>query len=158
MTIAFRNVDGSSADPVDSWPYEALVATLERGGVRDWRPVLAEIRRQPWGPVARSIESYLAYSEDRAIVALFTRAISVARDAAQERERSLVANRVRQHLRASGLTSAEFAERIGTSASRFSTYLSGKVTPSAALMIRMEECAATTATSSRTRPAARGRT
>lgn len=38
----------------------------------------------------------------------------------------------------SGLTNAEFAALVGTSASRLSTYLSGKVTPSAALLVRIE--------------------
>ncbi len=32
---------------------------------------------------------------------------------------------------------AEFASRIGTSTSRLSTYAAGKVTPSAALMLRI---------------------
>jgi transcriptional regulator with XRE-family HTH domain len=42
-------------------------------------------------------------------------------------------------VRASGLTRAEFASRIGTSASRLSTYVTGKVTPSAALLVRMRD-------------------
>ncbi|MGF1647054.1 MAG: helix-turn-helix domain-containing protein [Kineosporiaceae bacterium] len=37
----------------------------------------------------------------------------------------------------SGLTSTEFASRIGTSRSRLSTYASGRVVPSAALMVRI---------------------
>lgn len=39
---------------------------------------------------------------------------------------------------ASGLSKSEFASRIGTSASRLSTYLSGSVTPSASLLLRMQ--------------------
>ncbi len=39
----------------------------------------------------------------------------------------------------SGLTNAQFAELIGTSASRLSTYLSGQVTPSAAMLVRIEQ-------------------
>lgn len=137
----FRNVEGSRTDSLETWPYEALVATLERGGVREWRPVLAEIRRRPWGVVARQIEQYLDYGDDHAVVALFSRAISSYREQAQARERSAVADRVRECLKQSGLTSADFAERIGTSASRFSTYVNGRVTPSATLMLRIEECA-----------------
>ena len=38
----------------------------------------------------------------------------------------------------SGSTQARFAERIGTSASRLSTDASGKVTPSAAMLLRIE--------------------
>jgi transcriptional regulator with XRE-family HTH domain len=36
---------------------------------------------------------------------------------------------------------AEFASQIGTSTSRLSTYATGKVTPSAALMLRMSRVA-----------------
>jgi transcriptional regulator with XRE-family HTH domain len=38
---------------------------------------------------------------------------------------------------ASGLSRAEFAARIGTSPSRLSTYATGKVVPSAAMLVRM---------------------
>ena len=36
-------------------------------------------------------------------------------------------------------TATQFAESIGTSASRMSTYVTGKVTPSAAMLMRIEE-------------------
>jgi len=39
----------------------------------------------------------------------------------------------------------EFAERIGTSPSRFSTYQSGKVMPSAGLFLRMQRIAESSA-------------
>lgn len=39
----------------------------------------------------------------------------------------------------SGLTLGELSERIGTSGSRLSTYRSGKVTPSATVMVRLRE-------------------
>jgi len=38
----------------------------------------------------------------------------------------------------SGLSQRDFAARLGTSASRLSTYLNGKVTPGADLLIRAE--------------------
>jgi transcriptional regulator with XRE-family HTH domain len=41
-------------------------------------------------------------------------------------------------LAASGLSQAAFASRLGTSASRMSTYLRGEVTPSASLLIRAQ--------------------
>jgi DNA-binding transcriptional regulator YiaG len=142
MTItAFRNVEGSATDDVYAWPYEALVSTLERGTVRHWRPVLFEIRRRPWGSVARSVERFVGYTEDRALSALFSRALEDARESAQERERRAIAERVRSCIERSGLSASEFATLIGTSPSRLSTYQSGKVTPSAALMLRMEEYA-----------------
>lgn len=41
----------------------------------------------------------------------------------------------------SGLRRTEFASRLGTSRSRLSTYLSGTVVPSAALMVRAQRVA-----------------
>lgn len=64
-------------------------------------------------------------------------AIATAREETEGAERRAVAAEVDQLVRASGLSRAEFASRIGTSASRLSTYATGKVTPSAALLVRM---------------------
>jgi len=141
MSVNFRNVDASSAEDVRTWPYEALVAVIDRGLVADWKPVFAEIRRSPWGSVARRVERYLAYRERDGIGVLFALAIEHARTRADESERADVAARIRAAVERSGLTNAQFAELVGTSASRLSTYLSGKVTPSAALLLRMERAA-----------------
>ena len=54
---------------------------------------------------------------------------------------ALVAARVRAALDRAGTTKGEFAASVGTSASRLSTYLNGKVTPSAALLVRIERIA-----------------
>lgn len=48
-----------------------------------------------------------------------------------------MAEEVRRLVDVSGLSLTEFASRMGTSVSRLSTYRSGRVTPSAALMTRM---------------------
>ena len=68
--------------------------------------------------------------------------IAEARARAAEDERREVAAEIRALLERSGLSRAAFAERIGTSVPRLSTYLSGKVTPSAALVVRMRRVAA----------------
>lgn len=60
---------------------------------------------------------------------------------ADHADRSEVASRIRRAVSSSGLTSAEFARLVGTSASRLSTYCSGKVTPSAAMLVRIERTA-----------------
>ncbi|MGH3924566.1 MAG: helix-turn-helix domain-containing protein, partial [Pseudonocardiaceae bacterium] len=49
---------------------------------------------------------------------------------------------ITQLLAASGLARAQFAAAIGTSVSRLSTYLSGKIIPSAGLLVRMRRVAA----------------
>lgn len=141
MTVAFRNVDASPDDDVRTWPFEGLVEVIDRGLVADWQPVFAEIRRSPWGTVARRVERYLGYREHDGVSTLFRLVIDRARADADRSDRDEVAARVRDAVERSGLTKAEFASSIGTSASRLSTYLSGSVTPSAALLLRIERAA-----------------
>lgn len=141
MPVSFRNVDASPEDDIGTWPYEALVVTIDRGLVEDWQPVFAELRRSPWGTVARRVERYLSYREPDGVSTLFRLAIEVARRKAEEADRAEVAARVRALVAESGLTNAEFATLVGTSASRLSTYLAGKVTPSAAMLLRIERTA-----------------
>lgn len=131
MALQFRNVDASPTDPVETWPYEALVTAIERGLVPDWQPIFADVKVNPWGPVSRKIERYLEYAPRSGVTTLFHLAIERARAKCEERERAEVAAQVRNAITVSGLTSAQFAERIGTSASRLSTYATGSVCPSA---------------------------
>ena len=141
MALAFRNVDATPQDDVTTWPYEAIVTTLERGLVPDWQPLFVEIRRHPWGSVARKIERVLSYESIYGVGPLFAHAIAMARDAAERRDREEVAQRVRTAVKESGMTAGRFADLVGTSASRLSTYMSGKVTPSAAMLVRIERMA-----------------
>jgi len=139
MSIAFRNVEGSPSMPVEKWPYEALVAAIERGSISDWLPFIRAIEQHPWGPVARLVDEYLGYAHPYGVGPLLRRSITKARAAAEAREREVVAARVRSLMTQSGLSSEEFARSIGTSRSRLSTYASGKVIPAATLLVRMEE-------------------
>jgi DNA-binding transcriptional regulator YiaG len=138
-SLAFRNVDASPDDPVSEWPLEAIQTALERGGLSHWRRLANAIQAQPWGPVARRVEEVLAYSRPYGVSPLMERAIAKAREETGAAEREAVAAEVDQLVRASKLSRAEFASLIGTSASRLSTYVTGKVTPSAALMLRMRD-------------------
>ena len=135
--LAFRNVDASPDDPVVDWPLEAVQTALERGGLPHWRRLASAIRAQPWGQVARRVEEALSYSRPYGVAEAMERVIARARSDAETDERRAVADEVDRLIRDSGLSRAEFASRIGTSASRLSTYATGKVTPSAALMVRM---------------------
>lgn len=99
---------------------------------------IAALRRFPWGRVARRIERYLSYRETDGVSRLFELAIERARRNAELAERDDVASRVRGAAESSGLTMGEFAELVGTSSSRFSTYVTGKVVPSAAMLVRIE--------------------
>lgn len=138
MPVQFRNVDASPDDDINTWPYEALVTAIERGLVPDWQPVFAEIRRNPWGTAARRVTQIASDTDDEAVGTLFSRAVTHARSTAQASERAELAQRVRAAIAASGLSAAEFAAQVGTSASRLSTYATGRVTPSAAMLVRIE--------------------
>ncbi|HWM55896.1 MAG TPA: helix-turn-helix transcriptional regulator [Solirubrobacterales bacterium] len=140
-TLAFRNVDASPQDPVADWPLEAIQTALERGGLGDWRQLTRAIQAEPWGPVARWIEETLIWSRPYGVAMAFERAISHSRDAVEAAEREAVATEIARLVSESGLSRTEFASHIGTSPSRLSTYVSGKVTPSAALLLRMRRIA-----------------
>lgn len=141
MTLAFRNVDADPADPVRTWPFEALVTAIERGSVRDWARISVALKRDPWGDVARAVEDYLSYADRSGATQLFRRVIDQARANRDAADRARVAARVRALVAGSHLTAATFAVRAGTSASRLSTYVTGKVVPSATTMLRLERVA-----------------
>jgi len=141
VSLGFRNVDADPADPVATWPYEALVVAIERGTVRDWARITRVVAGDPWGEVARSVEAYLGYADASGVTALLRRAVDRSRSEAEAADRATVAARVRQLAAESGLTAARFAVRAGTSSSRLSTYATGKVVPSAAMMLRLERVA-----------------
>ncbi len=138
MAVAFRNVDVDLAAPIDTWPYEALVTLIERGTIRDWAVLTAEIRRQPWGEVARQVEEYLQHQSPWGVGPLLSRAIATAREEQEWAERAEVARRITAAIDSSGLSQGQFARRIGTSASRLSTYRSGAVVPAATLLVRID--------------------
>jgi hypothetical protein len=137
--LLFRNVDVDPCDPVEAWPVEAITTALERGSLTHWSRIAASIRRAPWGPVARAVEQSLECTQPYGVGVGMARALQSARRAAEVEERRIVAAELRELVKQSGLTAAEFASRLGTSPSRLSTYLSGKVTPSATLMVRARQ-------------------
>ena len=49
--LKFRNITASVDDPVETWPFEGVLAAVERGTLPDWRRMAAVIRADPWGPV-----------------------------------------------------------------------------------------------------------
>ena len=122
-TLKFRNIDASPDDPVETWPFEGILAAVERGALPDWRRLAAAIRADPWGPVAHQVLEAIHLSHHYGTT------------------QADVASEVRGLVARSGLSKQDFGERIGTSRSRLSTYMSGKVVPSATLMVRMRRVA-----------------
>lgn len=141
MVLAFRNLTVTPQAPVSQWPTEAVQTALERGDLTDWHRIVAEIRADPWGKTARQMEEVLSYCRPYGIAEAMQTVLSRAREQAEARERASVAAEIRAAVVRSGLSRAEFASRIGTSASRLSTYISGKVTPAATLMLRVRRVA-----------------
>jgi DNA-binding transcriptional regulator YiaG len=139
MTTAlrFRNVDASPDDPVETWPFEGILAAVERGTLPDWRRLANAIGADPWGPVAQQVLEAVHLSHPYGTAELLEGVVARARKQAADSERADVASEVRDLVARSGLSKQDFAERIGTSRSRLSTYMSGKVVPSATLMVRM---------------------
>lgn len=115
---------------------------VERGTLPDWRRLAIAIRADPWGPVAQQVLEAIDLVRPYGTAELLTGVVDRARKLAAESERDEVAAEVRNLVSRSGLSAQEFAGRIGTSRSRLSTYMSGKVVPSAALMVRMRRVVA----------------
>ena len=137
MTLTFRNLTTRPEDPVATWPTDAVRTALERGGLDAWHRMAVEIDRDPWGRLARRVEEVIRADRPFGISEAMEELIARARRRAERREKEIVAAEIRRALESSGLSRQEFAERLGTSASRLSTYLSGKVTPSATLLVRI---------------------
>lgn len=139
MVVSFRNVDVDPSSPVESWPFEAIVTVIERGTIGDWAVLARAIDGDPWGVVARQVEEYLDDSRPYGVAPLLERAIARARRTAEVSERERVAAEIASLVEDSGLTLSDLASRLGTSASRLSTYRSGRVVPSATFMVRLRD-------------------
>ena len=141
MALAFRNLTITPDAPVSRWPTEAVQTALERGDLADWHRIAAEIHADPWGRTSRQVEEVLSHSRPYGVAEAMETVLSHAREQAEADERAAVAAEITDAVKRSGMTRAVFASRIGTSASRLSTYTSGKVTPSAALLLRIRRAA-----------------
>ena len=139
--LRFRNLDVSPEVPVEDWPFEGVVTAIERGTLPDWQRLAAAINAEPWGQVAHYVAEALQVVRPYGVAPLMESVIERARTRAERSERAEVAQRVARLLARSGLSRQAFAQRLGTSASRLSTYLTGRVVPSAVLLVRMERLA-----------------
>lgn len=136
--LQFRNITTVPDDPVEKWGVEGILAAIDRGSILHWRRIAVVVRADPWGSVAADLEQALQLAEDVGVAATLRRTLSHARDDVDAAARAEVRRRLQDLVEKSGLTAAQFAQRVGTSASRVSTYLNGKVVPSAALLVRCE--------------------
>lgn len=139
--LQFRNLNVTPDDPVEMWGVEGILTAIDRGSLPHWRRIVAAVHADPWGSSAADLEQALRLAEDVGVAATLRRILVHRRDDAEAAARDEVRRRLAVLVESSGLTAAQFAQRLGTSASRMSTYLSGKVVPSAALLVRAERVA-----------------
>jgi hypothetical protein len=136
----FRNIRSTPDNAVTEWGFEGLLTAIERGGLKLWDRIAAELRRRPYGAVARLLEDEvldaISHEGERE---LFRQILLRARHEWEQDARTEVANRLRSMLARSGLSQRDFAAQLGTSASRLNTYLNGKVIPGADFLIRAEQ-------------------
>lgn len=141
MTVHFRNVEVAPGAPPDRWPFEAVLAAVERGFLSDWRILAAAIRDQPWGPCAQAVETIVSWRENYGVDDLLARVLARARADADAESCRRYGERIRAVRASLGLSQREFAPLIGTSASRLSSYENGTVAPSVALLGRIDRVA-----------------
>jgi DNA-binding transcriptional regulator YiaG len=150
VTVRFRNLDFDPGAPVDLWPAEAIETVIDRGSLSDWRRPADAIRRNPWGPGARTAEAVAAWGEHYGVDALMAGVIGKAREEVALRGRAEYAERIRSWRARTGMTLRQFAREAGTSASRLSDYENAKVAPTTDVLARLEHVAATHAPAART--------
>ena len=137
MALAFRNIDLDPSAPVEAWGFEGLLAAIDRGEAGDWGRIADAVRRDPWGPVGRLLEDdVFEAAEDSGVVGALRGMIALQRARTEQQERDEVRGELEGLVRSSGLSQGAFAQRLGTSRTRLNTYLSGKVVPSATVLVR----------------------
>lgn len=124
--------------PVEFWPTAAIRAALETDDLAVWQRIVAAIKRDPFGRTARQVEEVLETTRPYGVSKALAEVLTRTREHLEANERAEVARHVRALLEHSGLGRQEFASRTGVPAEDFAAFLTGKTSPSAALMVRMK--------------------
>jgi DNA-binding transcriptional regulator YiaG len=143
MTVRFRNLSFDATAPMDVWPAEAIETVIDRGSLSDWSRLADAIRRNPWGPAARTAETVVSWNEHYGVDALISGVIRRARHDLTLRGRADYAAQIRAWRAQTGMTLLQFASAAGTSASRLSDYEHAKVAPTTDVLGRLSHVAAT---------------
>lgn len=134
--LKFRNIEASPQDHVSGWGVEGLLTAIERGDASHWDRIAEWAKRDLDSGFREELAEALDLAEGGG--AAWIRLV-IQRFDETAKQSSL--RRINAAWRASGLSRAAFAARLGTSASRMSTYLSGATIPSAELLAAMEQLA-----------------
>jgi DNA-binding transcriptional regulator YiaG len=143
MTLRFRNLDFDPTIPLDQWPAEAIETLIDRGSLSDWRHLADTIRRNPWGPAARTTETAISWNEHYGVDALMSTVIRRAREDVTLSGRAEYAAQIRAWRAQTGMTLRQFARAAGTSAPRLSAYEHAKVAPTTDVLGRLGHVAST---------------
>lgn len=135
MPLRFRNIEATPDDPVEAWGFEGMLAAIDRGYAVDWRKLIEAVADNPSLRVI--YEDARGAAESTATVTLLDAALASRTRSADEEARE----RLRSAFRATRLTQAQLATRLGTSRSRMTSYLSGTVTPSMDVLVAIEAVA-----------------
>jgi DNA-binding transcriptional regulator YiaG/DNA-binding transcriptional ArsR family regulator len=120
---------------------EQLMDLIHHGNARRWRAALLPLIESPWGPYGEHIVRLAKDAGHDAIAELLQDCRKDFRTRQEQRERDAIAREIRRLVAISGLTQRQFAAQIGTSPSRLSTYVNGRVIPSAAMLLRIRRVA-----------------
>lgn len=134
----FRNVEVARGCPVEEWPAEAIETVMDRGSLSDWALLAAAIRSQPWGEVARTVESVASWDEHYGVDRLMQRVVATARHDYDADGRARYAALIRSWRHTTGLSQRSFARLAGTSPSRLCDYENAKVAPTTDVLSRIE--------------------
>jgi len=141
MALAFRNLTITPDAPVSEWPTKAVQAALNEAISRTGSGSLPKSGpipgAGPHGKSKRCSVTHAHMASPRPWMRPCLAPVNEPKQASVRRSPS----EIREAVKRSGLSRAEFASQVGTSASRLSTYVSGKVTPSATLMLRIRRVA-----------------
>jgi DNA-binding transcriptional regulator YiaG len=143
MTPQFRNVDFDTTQSMDQWPAEAIETVIDRGSLSDWRRLANTIRRNPWGPAARTADTVAGWGEHYGVDTLIGSVIRHARRELTLTGRAEYAAQIRCWRTQCEMTLRQFARAAGTSASRLSDYENAKVAPTTDVLARLSHVVVT---------------
>lgn len=138
QNLLFEDIDPERDAPEPITSIDQLHDLVDRGSIVEWRHQLAAIAASPWGPYADRLLEIGRASDRPSTLAAIASAVEQCQEWCRDRERDQVAREIRHLVAVSGSSQREFASRIGTSPSRLSTYVRGTVTPSAAMLLRIQ--------------------
>jgi hypothetical protein len=140
-TASAHTPGGNGDRPVEHWPTTAIKSALQTGDISVWQRIVVAIKRDPFGRTARQVEEVLAGTPSEGISRALDEVLVRARRHLEADERAEAARRIRGLFDRSGLSTQEFASRIGVPAGDLARYLDGSVSPPASLVVRMQRLA-----------------